>query len=135
MIVADASVVVDFLIGSDSEASQEFSRLLRAGGGVAAPELLDVEVGQTVGRFNRIGDIDSAAALVVMSLLQELDIRRYPHRALVARAFDFRHRVTIYDGVYLALAEGLDAPLLTGDVALSRVPGTEAQVRLVSTSG
>lgn len=64
----------------------------------------------------------------------ELPIRRYPPSRLVARAFELRSNVTVYDGIYLALAEVLDAPLFTGDAALADVPGCGAIVQLVSTS-
>ncbi len=43
--------------------------------------------------------------------------------------------VTVYDGVYLALAEILDAPLLTGDKELATVPGCRATVKVVATGG
>lgn len=37
----------------------------------------------------------------------------------LARIWQFRHNVTAYDAAYLALAEALDAPLLTRDRALA----------------
>lgn len=41
-----------------------------------------------------------------------------------------RHNLTAYDALYVALAEALEAPLLTGDRALLAVPGVTARVEL-----
>jgi predicted nucleic acid-binding protein len=51
---------------------------------------------------------------------------------MLARAFELRDNATIYDALYLALAEALDARLLTLDRALTRVPGVRAEVQLVA---
>jgi predicted nucleic acid-binding protein len=37
----------------------------------------------------------------------------------------------VYDALYLVLAEGLDAPLLTRDRSLAAIPGTDASVIVV----
>lgn len=63
--------------------------------------------------------------------LVNLPIRRYVHGWLLPRAFELRDNVTIYDGLYLALAEVLDVPLLTCDSALSGVPGCDATVEIL----
>ena len=39
-----------------------------------------------------------------------------------------RHNLTAYDAVYVALAEGLDAPLLTRDRRLAAMSGHRARV-------
>jgi len=49
---------------------------------------------------------------------------------LLDRAWDLRSRLTFYDGLYIALAELLDAELLTRDQRLARAPGLEARVKL-----
>ncbi len=70
-----------------------------------------------------------------MSALAEflaLSIDRYPHTLLLSRAFDLRDNATIYDALYLALAEALGATLLTGDKALARVPGVAARVEVIA---
>ncbi|MGH6897644.1 MAG: PIN domain-containing protein [Geminicoccaceae bacterium] len=48
------------------------------------------------------------------------------------RAFELRDNATIYDALYLALAEVLEAPLLTRDRRLARVPGVAARVEVVT---
>ena len=55
---------------------------------------------------------------------------RYPHASLAARIWELRENLTAYDAGYVALAEVLDAPLLTTDLRLAQVPGVRAAVEL-----
>jgi predicted nucleic acid-binding protein len=50
---------------------------------------------------------------------------------LIERAWELRAHLTIADGVYVALAELLDAPLLTLDARLARAGGHGATIGLV----
>jgi predicted nucleic acid-binding protein len=47
---------------------------------------------------------------------------------LIWRVWKLRDALTAYDGVYVALAEALDAPLLTCDGKLSRAHGHNARI-------
>jgi predicted nucleic acid-binding protein len=58
----------------------------------------------------------------------DLPIVRYPHDVLIDRIWQLRHNVTAYDACYIALAEALDAPLLTSDRRLSAASGIRADV-------
>jgi predicted nucleic acid-binding protein len=93
--------------------------------------LLDVEVGQVLRRCTLTKKITEGRAKEALEDLADLPVIRYPHGPLLARAFAMRHHVTIYDAVYLALAEALEAPLLTRDVLLARAPCHRATVRVV----
>ena len=134
MIVVDASVVIDLILGSGSEAGDTLSAHFGRGHLACAPHLLDAEVGQGLRRFALRGDLAETEATTMVADLADLPVRRYPHRRLVARAFELRSNVTVYDGLYLALAEALSSRLLTGDVALRGVPGVTASVDVVMTS-
>lgn len=134
MIVVDASVVVDFVLGPGSEAADAFAGGLEQGEVFGAPHLIDAEVGQVIRRMNLRGDISDSDAVDRLATAANLPIRRYPHFNLLGRAFELRANVTIYDGLYLVLAEVLNVSLWTGDSALTRVPGSNALVHLVATS-
>jgi predicted nucleic acid-binding protein len=54
--------------------------------------------------------------------LATLPLERYSHRLVLARAWRLRANLTLYDAAYVALAELLDAPLVTCDAALARAP-------------
>ena len=47
------------------------------------------------------------------------------------RVWDLRNNLTAYDAIYVALAEVLDAPLLTRDKRLAASPGHHARIELV----
>lgn len=55
---------------------------------------------------------------------------RYPHASLLGRIWELRENVTAYGAAYVALAEALDAPLITMDERLTRAPGNYANVEL-----
>jgi predicted nucleic acid-binding protein len=113
--VADASVVVAYLLGEGTEV--ERGGML---GDAHAPALLDVEVTQTLRGLLRRGKIDLATADVAREELGQLRARRHPDAALLDRAWELRDRCSTYDGLYVALAEALDATLLTRDARLVR---------------
>jgi predicted nucleic acid-binding protein len=91
-----------------------------------------VEVGQGLRRFERRGELDDSTLLAAVEDLAALPIARYPHTPLLARALELRANATVYDAVYLALAEVLPAVLVTGDAAFAAIPGCRAEVEVLS---
>jgi len=134
VIVADASVIVDMLLGPGSEAGDALADRFARAEAVCVPHLIDAEVPQVLRRFVLRGALPGYVGEALVSDLTALPFHRYAHSSLVARAFQMQANVTVYDGLYLALAEGLDCPLLTGDSALAGVPGCHAVVEVLSTS-
>jgi predicted nucleic acid-binding protein len=61
----------------------------------------------------------------------ELPLRRLDHTPLLDRAFALRDNFSAYDAVYVALAEGLAAPLVTADARLARAVRTWTEVEVV----
>lgn len=130
MIVVDASAVLACLLRLPPERAVE--RLLNPAETLHAPELVDVEVAQVVRRYWRAGAVDAARGREALDDLRALPLERYGHGPLLARVWELRHNVTAYDAAYLALAEALDAPLVTCDARLARVPGHAAAVEVLS---
>ena len=133
MIVVDASVVVDMFLGLGSPAGVSLVRRFDYRETVCAPHLLDAEVGQTLRRLTLRGEMSVDRAEASLNDLGKLPIERFPHRELLSRAFALRSNVTVYDGLYLALAEALAAPLVSCDAALRDVPGCRATVQILPT--
>ena len=130
MIVVDASALVELLLDTD-EAGAVAARLFEAGDSLAAPHLIDVETAQVLRRYARAGEIDNRRGRKAIDDLADMPIRRYPHEILLPRVWDLQHNLTAYDAVYVALAEALDAPLVTRDRRLARAAGHGAEIELL----
>ena len=135
MIVADASVVAELLLRRGGPAGESLAARFAGREAVCAPHLVDVEIGQVIRRFVSRGEMPVARATAAFEDFADLPIRRFPHTELLPRAFALRSNVTVYDGIYLALAEALDAPLLSCDAALADVPGCSAAVEILPVAG
>lgn len=123
--------MIDLLLAVEPHAEEIRDLVVSHASALAIPHLLDVEVAQALRRLVRSGDLVVAAAAEALAALGDLPLRRYPHLPLMTRVFELRANVTAYDGVYLALAEGLDAELYTRDRRLARAPGHGARVRVI----
>ena len=129
MIVLDASAVVELVLGSE-RGSVVRARIQRPDESLHAPHLLDVEVASVLRRYQLSGELSSDEGREALSDLAGLDVVRYPHDALLPRVWELRTHVTPCDAVYLALAEILDAPLITLDRRLARARGHGARVEV-----
>lgn len=132
MIVLDASVVVDFVLALTPHYEAIVDHVREHARELVAPHLLDAEVGQVLRRFVHSGAISSSRADQAITDFLDLGITRYPHGPLLGRAFALRDNATVYDALYLALAETLGATLLTRDAALATVPGHAAHVEAIA---
>lgn len=129
MIVVDASAVLEVLLQTPA-AAQVGRRIFAAGETLHAPHLLDLEIAQVLRRYARAGDISARRGSEALQDLADLPLNRYPHVVLLPRIWQFRHNVTAYDAAYLALAEALDAPLVTRDRALASA-GARVRVEVI----
>jgi predicted nucleic acid-binding protein len=128
VIVLDASAAVD-LLAADVPAAGLAERVL-ADGDLHAPHLIDVEVAHALRRLAAGGALSDDRATDALRDAALLPVTRYPHLALVERAWELRATLGAYDGVYVALAEMLEAPLLTCDRRLGRAKGHAARVEV-----
>lgn len=129
MNVVDASVLVEFLAGGEHRDAAEDA--IGRERWVWAPALVDAEVGSALRRQTRAKEINARKAGVALDDLLDMRLQRIPLAALVDRAWQLRDNVTFYDGLYVALAEELDSPLLTLDARLAKVKGLRTEVELV----
>ena len=125
MLVVDSSVVVDFLLGRPSTLTAVDEEMAgREHEPWHVPEVLEPETLSALRRLARTGEITEERAAGAVTDLGRLRAVRYPHAPLRARVWSLRHELTPYDAAYLALAEGLDARLLTADAGMAARGGT-----------
>lgn len=130
MIVVDASAILELLLRTRAAAAVE-ARLFDRNESLHAPHLLDIEVTQVLRRYAASGVATPERCREALADLADLPLTRYPHDFLLARVWELRGNLTAYDAVYVALAEALDALLLTRDRRLSKAPGNRAKIELV----
>lgn len=119
MIVLDASAAVDLLLERGERGDWVARRLAREEV-VVAPELIDLEVASAVRKRELAGEIAGARGRASLDDLASMPLRRFPAAPLLDRIWQLRRSLTVYDAAYVALAEALDAPLVTMDERLGR---------------
>ena len=130
MIVLDASAVVELLL--DTVAGRKVATLIDdAGTGLHVPHLVDVETVSALRRLARDGVIEDDDAADAIDNLLALDLQRHSHEGLLERAWALRKNVTVYDAMYVVLAEALGATLVTCDRRLVRTVSASARIELV----
>ncbi len=130
MIVIDASAVLEVLLRTPAAQAVE-GRLFDPQETLHAPHLLDVEVAQVIRRYAANGEIDGEQGGAALADLAVFPLHRYPHDVLLPRVWELRNNLTAYDAVYVALAEALEAPLITRDRRLANAAGHRAKIELV----
>jgi predicted nucleic acid-binding protein len=131
VIVLDASAAVEWLLVRDAAAAVA-NRFREPDVTVHAPSLLGVEVAAALRGLVLARHTTPARASVALADLTSADITLHDPTPLLVRAWDLRSNLTPYDAVYVALAEVLDATLVTTDARIARAPGLRAEVDVVS---
>lgn len=131
MLVLDASAAVEILLQTKRGARAR-PHLIASIDEINAPDLLWVEVASALRRAVRVGDCTVNRAEIALDYLDELTLVSYRDKDFARRAFALRDNLTIYDGVYVALAEALDATLLTCDAGMASVAARTCDVELVT---
>ena len=129
MLVVDASVLAVALADDGQDGDAARTRLRDET--LVAPELVDLEVASVLRRQNRVGMLDNRRADLAMTDLAALPIHRSGHLALLPRCWELRDNLSTYDAAYVALAEALDATLLTGDRRLAHAAGPTCTIELL----
>lgn len=129
MIVLDASAAVEWLLRTQKGLRIE-AQLFSHADTLHAPHLLDVETAHALRRYVREREVTEARAHEALQILLELRIFRHRHTFLLPRVWEMRHHLTAYDAIYVALAEALNAPLLTCDAKIAAAPGHYATVEV-----
>jgi predicted nucleic acid-binding protein len=130
VLVVDASVIVVALADDGPDGDRARGRL--RGERLAAPELIDLEVVSVLRKQLASGHLDQRRADLALADLIDLPLQRGSHRPLLARCLELRDNLTVYDAAYVALAEALEADLLTFDRRLTTAPGPRCRVELLA---
>jgi predicted nucleic acid-binding protein len=130
LIVIDASALLELLLGTD-RAESVAARALAPDERLHAPHLLDIEIARALRRLVQLKEITSSRARQALDDYTAFVIERHTHQEFLPRIWQLRDSVTAYDGMYVALSEALNAPLLTCDTKLARSHGHRAKIEIV----
>jgi len=107
------------------------ARLYRDGDDIYAPHLMDLEVLRALRGLTLKKEIDPDRAEDAIADLLAIHVIRYPHFDLTGRIWALRHNLSVYDAAYVALAETLDAVVVTCDAPLGNAPGHSVKVEVI----
>jgi predicted nucleic acid-binding protein len=134
-IVVDSSVAFKWLSTHGEHGVEDALELLDSHESgrelLTAPAILHVELANALRNSSRL-DEDS-----VLALVEELGKYRVelvpstPERLLSALRLSYRHAISVYDALFLALAEELGCPLITADRKAFADIDTDVEIRLI----
>ena len=126
--MVDASAVVAALL--DGGPDGLWARAELRAEDLVAPSHVYVEVSNVIRRAVLAGRLSTDAGALVHRDLVDLPVTSFPFEPLADRVWDLHPAVTAYDAAYVALAEELDAPLVTLDRRLAAAPGPRCSFQL-----
>ena len=119
-VVIDASAGVELI--ADTTRGRALRELLPADAVPWVPGTFYLEVGTVLRRWDLNGILTPAQVSAALQHLTAWPIRVAQVRSLFMDAWRHRHNITFADATYVALAEHLSAPVLTGDQRLAETP-------------
>ena len=131
MIVIDSSALVEILV--EKEGADELRTLAEGDLEWLVPEHFVFEVVSALRGLWLGGHLERSTFEAAVSRVEALPLDAWPSKPLLPRIVELAANATPYDAAYVALAERLDAPLLTANGKLARIPGTRC--RFLPTTG
>lgn len=119
-MVCDASAIVTVLLDAGTSGAWLGERLGSAE--LCAPTLLPFECANIFRRHELAGLISGDQAAQAHADMLDLPMALFPYEAVARAVWPLRRNLTSYDAAYVALAQLLEAPLITVDRRLARAP-------------
>ena len=128
MAVVDASVLVDALVGTGAPGASARNEL-RGRTVLDVPAIFRAELPSALRRLTQPGVLCAPRATTALGQIRTVRTIEYPFEPFMARAWDLRTQVTVYDAWYVALAEWLGTELVTADRRLVGAAGVRCPIR------
>lgn len=133
-VVVDTSVAFKWVSHEGEDSVAEAVELLNAHLAhdilLVAPNTLPVEVANGL-RYSGLGEADVLEALEAVDGLHLELVEVDRNRLARATSLAYAHNMTVYDALFLALAEELGGPLVTADRRAFAGIATSAEIRLL----
>lgn len=117
-LVVDASVAAQWLVPDNN--TTEALQILQLVPSLIAPELLLAEVANTLRKRVQRGELNRTEGEALITTFLTIPVYTYPHVPLLPLAWNIATAtgITIYDSLYVALANSKQVPLITADKRL-----------------
>lgn len=125
-VVVDASAAVAVVL--DAGPVGQWATTAVAGADLAAPHLVLFEASNIIRRHELGGMVSADQAAQAHADLVDLAVGLWPYELLAGRVWGLRKNLSAYDASYVAVAELLDAPLVTLDQRIGQAPGLRCEV-------
>lgn len=125
-LVLDASVLCEFLVASPVGVTVK-QAIDEHGNRIHIPHLAVTETAAVLDKWVRRSLVPESRARTALDDLQDVRATRWEAEPHLPRIWELRRNLSVYDATYVALAESLDATLLTADARLAR--GAEGRAR------
>jgi len=122
--------LVELLLGT--RAGDAVDRALRDRAVADVPALCDIEVCAAARSQVARGVLAASRAEELLADLADLPIVSWPHAPLLGRVWALRENVSAYDAVYVALAESLEAQLVTADRRLANAVAVVSAIEVIA---
>ena len=135
-LIVDVSLAVKWLV--EEELSEAADNMLDGRHELHAPRLMVSEVGNTLWRKAELGEIERSLAGALAAAIPEMGVHWSGDEAISADAVRLAVALdrSVYDCVYLALANRIGATLVTADERFANaLAGTEHGGAVVTLSG
>ncbi|MGD2120708.1 MAG: type II toxin-antitoxin system VapC family toxin [Gemmatimonadota bacterium] len=126
LLVVDVSALVEVLFLTPR--AKELNALLQdPSADLHAPAVCDLEFLSALRNGIFRGSFSPGRAEEALEDFSDLPLTRHGHQASLRRCFELREVLSAYDAAYVALAEGLNADLVTADQRLARAAAALGQ--------
>jgi predicted nucleic acid-binding protein len=129
LIVLDCSALVAIVFAIDPW--PEHISAFAAAEAIAAPDYLVVEFLSATRRLASLGQLDDTSALAGIHFVQHMAFHGFDTTGISAEIWSLRRNFSAYDAGYVALAQILDAPLLSCDRRLRSAATAHTKVNLI----
>ncbi|WP_205844132.1 type II toxin-antitoxin system VapC family toxin [Mycolicibacterium sp. GF69] len=125
-VVCDASTILAALLDSGDDGRWAAAKISE--GDLYAPTLLPFECANVMRRQELAGRISTDEAGQAHTDLLDLAIDYWPYDLLADRIWELRQNLSSYDAAYVALAETLDATVVTLDRRIGGAPRLRCEI-------
>jgi predicted nucleic acid-binding protein len=131
MPIVDTSIIAALMLNEPN--ADAIERWLGAASDLHAPDILGVEVANALIGAQRRGRLDESGMRLAFRELADIPIALHPCEPFLPRALDLclLYRRRPYDALFVALAEHLKDPMVTGDLGFLREWSLTKEVKVM----